>query len=135
MDLRLDNFYGGSQPAKAINQGSRPYITSAALPDVLWDRGNELKAIHSELRPGGDSATSVLAPRAVLCERFYRSRSHPIKQGRRQEPRMHHQITAWSQPQAGSSLPCRRPPSVRDPEGETTKPSLDPGHSSNCLQL
>jgi len=57
-----------------------PYITSGFLAkhsvrSLWWIEEDDSRF---NLRPGGDSASSVLAPRAVLGERFYRSRSWPL---------------------------------------------------------
>jgi hypothetical protein len=64
----------------------------------------------------------VLVPRAVLGERFYRSRSWPLGEGDGKNLAGTTESPPWSQCQGWTSLPCRRPPSVRDAEGKQQNP-------------
>jgi len=94
VDLRRDHFYADTQPPNRIDQGPSSYVTSASLPNVLWDRGDELKTTHElacdraairRVRVGAPSCSwRTILPFPELA----------IKRGRRQEPRMHNRITA-----------------------------------------
>src|SRR3954447_2499582 len=83
-----------------------------------WSRLMNIERTDNQSMRAEDSASSVLVPRAVLGERFYRPRSRH-KQGRRQEPcsTPNHLPTRSKLP----SLSWRRPPSVRDLERYTAK--------------
>ena len=71
------------------------------------------------MRQGGDPAVLVLVPRRPILP----FPELAIKRGRRQEPRMHNRITALGlSVKVWTSLPCRRPPSVRDLEGKQQNP-------------
>src|SRR6266550_3171784 len=68
--------------ATASSTGIASLSPFMPLLHILWDRGDELKTAHEiNVRRGGDSTGFVLAPRAVLGERFYRSRSWPLSAG------------------------------------------------------
>ena len=128
-----DHYHAGSKSAQTFNQSAGSDVASTSLPNIERNGRDYVREIHNK-RPAGlgrDSGDSivVLAPRAVLVERFYRSRSR--HEARETAKTLHHgQITG----------PMPQPEDLRVPaavllryairKDETAKPFLGPVISS-----
>ena len=128
-----DHYHTGSKSAQTFNQSAGSDVASTSLPNIERNGRDYVREIHNKRpaglgRESGDSIV-VLAPRAVLVERFYRSRSRH-EAGETAKTLHHGQITG----------PMPQPEDLRVPaaallryairKDETAKPFLGPMTSS-----